>query len=756
VTVPPAQQCSLPGCEQEAVDASHPGALCESHLEATEADDPVTELEESQDGNDCQESETGNPARPAVEFGVFPADLVNVNQWHTWKATDDGRKVPRAPYETGDDSFVSAQDPDVRTDFETAREWVDKLPGHRLAFNIRDREEHPDEEYVLIDYDDARDPETDEMHPIVHEHIERAESYADVSTSGTGVHIFCRGALPDGVKAIDDTLPAADGFPDAEIEVYDSARFSAMTGDHIASSPASTSKCHAFLDDLAEEFATTAEGTPDELTREPEKTAAEIADVETTSDIQDVLDAIQHTDPSDIRLRSTVTHERADGSKSLDPSWAPSESGTRLAQVDDGWVYRKGMHGLNALQVVALEERIISRPDEYPSGEDFWRAVDALRERGTHIPEYEPPTGDESLDVVVECEPPADDPEPADVDAIRERIRGPIYDKFTNRDDGPTVLAHDPGAGKTTTAHLGADDRNRGVAFLFDKHRKAHQHRHDDVVPDVDLHLRGAAQPRDDSCARAQYDHGVCDEHGGPSNCPRMCPIYDRSKHYTGLVGALFREAREKELKQIIHRIRPLLADKMKHAYLLTNVPTNLPVDEICTLEELAEPAAAMLPVADGALELAETLADVADGEAPDGFRATGLVKRDGGGGLRFHIQQVHRLARLTGQEVSERTARRWIDDLQDLGLIDAGDYLSRDGVAYSTDGATLTRALSVLTSNADVEVAVKRRLAALAQELDSAAAWLRRARELVDLRADPEAARTRLNGGDRPPDDPG
>ena len=80
--------------------------------------------------------------------------------------------------------------------------------------------------------------------------------------------------------------------------------------------------------------------------------------------MQDVLDAIQHTGPCDIRLRSTVTQERSDGTTSMDPTRAQSKSGTRLAQVGDGWVYRKGMVGLDALQVVALEERIITTETE--------------------------------------------------------------------------------------------------------------------------------------------------------------------------------------------------------------------------------------------------------------------------------------------------------------------------------------------------------------------------------------------------------
>jgi hypothetical protein len=1174
---------------------------------------------------------------PSVEQDTYPDDLLDVHQWLAWLPTEDGRKVPRAPYVHRDHPkrFVDSQDPEGWADFSTVKHAAD-WDGFGVAFVIQnpnsDEHDHEGDPYVLIDYDDVRDPETGAIHPTVRKHVDRADSYADVSTSGTGVHIFCRGELPEGVKAVEAALPHDERFPDAEIEVYDSARYYAMTGTHLAGTPEYTTDCQAFLEELAEEFATVAEGTPDELLQEPEKSAEEIGDIETTDDFQDVLDAIQHTGPSDIRLRSTVTHERADGTKSMDPSWAQSKSGTRLAEVGDGWVYRKGMVGLDALQVVALEERIISRVDEYPSGEAFWDAVDALRERGAHIPEYES-SESTSTPRVVECTPPADDLEPVDIDAVREQIRGPSYDGFVERNGAPTVCTHDPGAGKTTTGHLAASDRDRPVAYLFDKHSKAHEHRADGITPDVDLHLRGASQPREDDCARAAYEGETCDEHGDPSNCPRMCPLYDlpeghadreafealaaevgpvrahlilephggdgcawidefadldgadavvgvhehqslktvrstgdeprdvlvdespgvlaedrrltvrdlvqlantledwhgrdrvgetlrrvgrfardvadalvagevletitpptpvvdsserhdaaaghyieyveadeddgrttaapararrafldhhlgairdpdrewdgtplafdallaaaatagldedlvrtvagrpldldrcpvctselefggggrqcpecawseqegaltggnptparilawidaephdpaeepalvrrrlprvdelptdplvldatatperiaalygadqddihiagaeqyslpgahvtqildgqyhastlrkavdedrstarnvqscldraevvydhplvvgrqdvlelldlpdnarsihfyavrglnfeecdavivvgaphpnikhlrrkaellaqgrddlrvggveystrgdcrnppiyrklrytddegcgralATKHYTGLVGALFREAREKELEQVVHRVRPLLADPDDpvHVELLTNVPTSLPIDEVSTLEELAETPAAMLPVTDGALDLAGTLANIAAGEGPDGFRAAALVERDGDG-VRFRIREVHRLARVTGHDMCERTVRRWIDDLEDLGLVDAGDYAPREGVPYSADGATLTRALEVLTNNADVEVAVKRQLAALASEFDSAAEWLRRASELVDICADVDQAFSAPNGGDRPPDD--
>lgn len=395
--------CHIGGCERDGVHVDGNAHLCDRCRERLKnGERPAPAAEPPPD--DRGESAAGLGSQPAVEQQVYPADLADIEQWLTWKPTEDGRKVPRAPYEHRGqpDRFVSAQDPTVWTDRETAQRWADVLPGHGLAFTIPNREDGPEDPYVLIDYDDVRDPETGSIHPTVREHLARAESYADVSTSGTGVHIVCRGELPEDVKSIDAALAAHDDFPDAGIEVYDVGRYMAMTGAHIAETPVETRQAQEFLDALAAEYATVPEGTPEELTREPVRSREAIADVETTGDIQAVFDAIQHVRPGDIRLRSPVTEERADGSVSRDPSWTTSESGTRLAELDDGWVYRQGMVGLDALQVVALEERIVTSETEYPSGEAFWEAVDALRGRGAHIPEYVGParSDDEPLAVL--------------------------------------------------------------------------------------------------------------------------------------------------------------------------------------------------------------------------------------------------------------------------------------------------------------------------------------------------------------------
>ena len=343
-----------------------------------------------------------SPPTPALETATYPADCRDHDQWLTWKPTDNDRKVPRAPYAYPDwpKRYVDAQNPTVWTDFESAQDWVEKLSaGFALACVIRNRDEYPDEDFVVVDYDDARDPGTGAIHPVVHEHLQTADSYADVSPSGTGVHILCRGQLPDDVTTVADDLPTHDTFPDASIEVYDSARFVAMSGQHLVGTPTETHPAQAFIDDVVDAFTTpqpqadtsfeVSEPPTDALPEAPSSPPSQRSPPASTTNIEDVYRAVETTRPSEIRLDSPITETRSDGTKSRNPCWTNSDSGTRLAEMDDGWIYRNGLIVLDALQIVALEEGIVTTTGEYPSGKDFWEAVEELRARGADIPEYE-------------------------------------------------------------------------------------------------------------------------------------------------------------------------------------------------------------------------------------------------------------------------------------------------------------------------------------------------------------------------------
>jgi hypothetical protein len=224
------------------------------------------------------------------------------------------------------------------------------------------------------------------------------------------------------------------------------------------------------------------------------------------------------------------------------------------------------------------------------------------------------------------------------------------------------------------------------------------------------------------------------------------------TKDFSGLVGDLWRETREKELVQAVHRIRPLLADQMKHAYLLTNVPTDQIVDELATFEELADPLEAMLPVPGGAVDLLGTVHDTVAGDGPDGFRAGQLVEERADGTIANKVSGYHRLAQLSGLDVSERTVYNWVDALEEIGLLHPEEYEQHAGVSYAVDSATLQSALSIISSNAGFKVAAIRRLRRLLADCDGGLSWLRHARDLVDLHGEPEVSEQLRDDGGGPP----
>ena len=78
---------------------------------------------------------------------------------------------------------------------------------------------------IGIDLDHCRNPETCVIAPWALKIIERTSSYADVSPSGTGVHVIASGDLPRGGRKKD------------KIEMYCDGRFFTMTGHRVDGTP---------------------------------------------------------------------------------------------------------------------------------------------------------------------------------------------------------------------------------------------------------------------------------------------------------------------------------------------------------------------------------------------------------------------------------------------------------------------------------------------------------------------------------------
>lgn len=256
---------------------------------------------------------------------------------------------------------------------------------------------------LFIDYDDVIDKSEQTISTEVWEIAKQiggplfvSRSFKDDTKSTAGLHQVARGTLPGQLTTINTEFETS-----GHIEVYYRSRMTGFTWSHVRGTPTETlPDATEALESLISEYGDTqtkrrASAIANSSHSEPPTeigTPFEELDGETTDDIEDVFRAIAETTANEIRLRSTET-ETTDTRKSYDPSWETSDSGTRLGyDTIDGsetWIYRKANHPVDALQVVAREEGIITDITDYPEGNEFWQAVQSLRSRGSNIPYYE-------------------------------------------------------------------------------------------------------------------------------------------------------------------------------------------------------------------------------------------------------------------------------------------------------------------------------------------------------------------------------
>jgi len=151
---------------------------------------------------------------------VIPETLREHEQWVCWREQErDGKstKVPVTP-DTGE--FASATDPETWTSFEKALEYTETPHADGVGFVFTD-----DDPLVGVDLDDCREPDSGDIDDIAQDIIARLDSYTEVSPSGTGYHVLIEGDLPEGRNRR------------GSIELYDTARFFTVTGDHVEETP---------------------------------------------------------------------------------------------------------------------------------------------------------------------------------------------------------------------------------------------------------------------------------------------------------------------------------------------------------------------------------------------------------------------------------------------------------------------------------------------------------------------------------------
>jgi len=186
-----------------------------------------------------------------IETSVIPDALVEREQWVCWREEDRDGKPTKVPVMPASGAFASTTDPDTWTGFETTLEFLDTGEADGVGFVFSE-----DDPIVGVDLDDCREPETEAVDSAAQDIIERLDSYTEVSPSGTGFHVLVAGALPDGRNRR------------GSVELYDSARFFTVTGDHVDGTPARVARRQDALDAIHRDYVQDDE-TDDSATGKP-------------------------------------------------------------------------------------------------------------------------------------------------------------------------------------------------------------------------------------------------------------------------------------------------------------------------------------------------------------------------------------------------------------------------------------------------------------------------------------------------------
>lgn len=209
---------------------------------------------------------------------IIPEDLREREQWVCWREEDRDGKPTKIPVTPGTGAFASSTDPETWANFETALEYTETEQADGVGFVFTD-----DDPIVGVDLDDCRDPETDDVDDAALDIIARFDSYTEVSPSGTGYHVLIKGKLPEGRNRR------------GSIELYDTARFFTVTGDHVERTPTRVARRQDALVAIHREYVqdTESESTSEseyQGTLDDQSPTTETAAVDVDLDDEDLLE----------------------------------------------------------------------------------------------------------------------------------------------------------------------------------------------------------------------------------------------------------------------------------------------------------------------------------------------------------------------------------------------------------------------------------------------------------------------------------
>ena len=158
-------------------------------------------------------------------YNNVPIELKQLKRWVCFKVEGmENGKTTKRPYNAINGKLAKVNDELTWSTFDIALKGCEKYKCDGIGFILGcgifgiDLDNHPDENGVAPMNDE-------EFNNFSHEFVEQLNSYTELSQSGKGIHIICYGKLPQGARR------------KGCIEMYDSGRFFAFTGNAIKNIP---------------------------------------------------------------------------------------------------------------------------------------------------------------------------------------------------------------------------------------------------------------------------------------------------------------------------------------------------------------------------------------------------------------------------------------------------------------------------------------------------------------------------------------
>jgi len=147
----------------------------------------------------------------------LPEELKARVAWVCWRLETRDGKGTKVPYNARTGKRAKSTDARTWSTFADAVAAAGRFDGVGICLG---------DGLCGVDLDHCRDPETGELEPWAAEVVAELDSYAEASPSGTGAHFLVTGDLPPG-----------GGKRKGPVEMYGSARYFTVTGQHLPGTP---------------------------------------------------------------------------------------------------------------------------------------------------------------------------------------------------------------------------------------------------------------------------------------------------------------------------------------------------------------------------------------------------------------------------------------------------------------------------------------------------------------------------------------